>query len=424
MSDLRDPLDDLLSDVPTYVVPDARAAWAAGARRRTRRRVGVAAAVTVVVALVAGAVTWLPRTVEPQPADGEGVGGYPARVLKPLVARDLPLAPGPMAMVFQRNGEDIYGWWVASPRGHAWPVPQQDMIDSYPPALSADGRMLAYLHTPTTYVIRDLTTGDSTTFDSITDGLESREGQGEWVLGPQNPSFWSPDGSRVLVRGSSWSRDSPTTALVLDVDGTVTELETDGFPAGWVDDDTLAFVQDRAELDGKPPAELVLVRVDGAVERRITLALPRAAAAWTSQWSSSVSPDGEFLAFVADDGQVYVFSTEDGARRSRSFVPTSDTCLPSWQDDFPALVRTSTLVGHSGEVLTAFDSRLEVVCAMAAPGALAGERHVGLAQRWFGDGWVAFNLPLAVAIAVGGVVVAGVVLLVIRNRRRRVHRLG
>lgn len=426
MSDLRDPLDDLLSDVPTYVVPDARAAWAAGARRRTRRRVGVVAAVAVVVALVAGAITWLPRTVEPQPADGEGVGGYPARVLKPLVARDLPLAPGPMAMVYRRNGHDVSGWWVADAQGRSWEVSQPDVIDSYPPSLSPDGTKIAYLANPTMFTIRDLTEANGTQFETITDGAMTREDQGEWWAGSQTPSFWSPDGSRVLVRASGWSRGDRTTALVLGVDGTLTPLETPGFPAGWVDDDTLAFVVDTADRN-RSAVELRLVGIDGKVERTVPLAVPEYIGAMLSQWSASVSPDGTRLAIAdgSQTGDVHELSTADGSRLRVSRLIASDGCSPSWQGSQPVVTRTGTLVTAAGEVVTDFDSRLDVECVMAAPDALVGERHVGLAQRWFGDGWLAFHLRDAVAYAIGGLTLIGVVLLlVIRNRRRRAHRLG
>src|SRR5690349_8491012 len=131
MSDLRDPLDDLLAEIPAYVVPDARAAWAAGARRRTRHR----------VAVVAGAA-----------------------VVNPLLDRELSGAPGPMAVVYQRNSEDVFGWWVADERGRTWQVPQTDLIDDYPPALSPDGRLLGYLSTQDTYVVHDLVSGEENGF--------------------------------------------------------------------------------------------------------------------------------------------------------------------------------------------------------------------------------------------------------------------
>ncbi|WP_243058920.1 hypothetical protein [Nocardioides sp. SR21] len=429
MSELRDPLDDLLTEIPAYVVPDARTAWAAGARRRTRRRLGVVAAVVAVVALVAGAVTWLPRAIEPQPADGEGVGGYPARVLSPAVDRELPMSSAPLAMVYRRNGHDVSGWWVADAQGRSWEVSQPDVIDSYPPSLSPDGTKIAYLANPTMFMIRDLTEANGTQFETITDGAMTREDQGEWWAGSQTPSFWSPDGSRVLVRASGWSRDDRTTALVLGVDGTLTPLETPGFPAGWVDDETVAFVVDRTSEDGDQPAELRLVGTDGEVERTVALDLPKRVAVWFSQWDVSVSPDGDRLAVVdsatSGTGAVFVLSVSDGSRLDRSETYGGGSCSPSWQGSQPVVTRTGSLVTAAGEVVTDFDSRLDADCVMAASDALAGERHVGLAQRWFGDGWLAFHLRDAVAYAIGGLTLIGVVLLLVRrNRRSRAHRLG
>lgn len=422
MSDLRDPLDDLLADVPTYVVPDARAAWAAGARRRTRHRLGVVAAACLAVALVAGAIAWLPSRIEPHPADGGGVEGYPARVLAPVLARGLPDAPGPLAVVYRRNGEDASGWWAADSRGRTWAVPQRDMIDDYPPALSPDGRMIGYLADPTTYVIRDLVTGDETSFDSITDGLESRRAQGDWVLSSQNPAFWSPDGTRLLVRGSG-DRTPRTTAMLLGVDGSVSALETPGFPAGWVDDDTLAFVLDGSSYLAEAPAELILVGTDGVIERKSRLRLPFTDSVWLSQWSSSVSPDGTTLAIAADRDLLYLLTTAGGSRLGRMPITTNDTCLTSWRGSEPAVAGVGILATVSGDVITEFDPRLDAYCVQAAPDALAGTRHEGRAQAWFGDGWIAFHPAEAVVIAVGGLVLAGVALR-LWSRRRKAHRLG
>lgn len=415
MNDLREPLDDLLADVPAYVVPDARAAWAAGARRRTRHRVAVVACVAVVMALAAGLVTWLPTAVEPQPADGDGVGGYPARVLEPLVERELPLEPGPMAMVYRRNGNGVSGWSVADARGRTWSVPQEDLIDDYPPALSPDGRLLGYLATPDTYVIHDLVTGEL-------NGLSiDQADDAPWFVAQQSPAFWSPDSRHLMVRVSGTAD-----VAVFDPEFNLQQnVRSPGFPAGWVDDDTLAFVVDGTSREGTPPARLRLVGIDGELERTLPLDLPRRVATWLNQWSVSVSPDGTRLGAVAETGDLYELSTADGHVLRRHRVFGSESCSPSWQGDVPVASRTGTLVTASGEVVTDFDERLAAACAMAASGALAGERHVGLAQRWFGDGWLAFHARDVLTYALGGLTLVGVVLLLVRrNRRGRVHRLG
>ena len=211
----------------------------AGARRRTRHRVAVGAVAVAVLAVLAGAVTWLPQTLEPVPADSDGAGvdGYPAHVAEPWATTDLPASPGPMAMTFKNASG--FSWWVAAADGHSWPVPQVDMIDSYPPALSMDGRMLGYLADLRTYVIEDLVSGEMTEYPGIGDG-RSLQPEPRWFLASQNPNFWSPDGRRLLLRASTDSSE----ALVLDTDagGTETELDHDGFPAGWLDDDTVALL--------------------------------------------------------------------------------------------------------------------------------------------------------------------------------------
>lgn len=414
MNDLRDPLDDLLAEIPSYVVPDARAAWAAGARRRTRHRVGVVAAVVLVVGLLAGAVTWLPHTVEPQPADSDdlGVGGYPARVLKPWISRDLPPAPGPMAMVYVRTDS----WWVADAEGHTWRVPQEGDASVYPPALSADGRMLGYLADDATYLVRDLVSGEQTVFDSIRGGSGEQSEEGS-DLAPHLPGFWSPDGTRLVLPVAMYEPRTDDNMVVLDVDGSVTSLRALGSPAGWVDADTFAVIENQSAYDGKAPAELRLIGLDGTVERKARLEVGRDRAAFLGPYS--VDPEAVRLAALDDDGRITVFSLLDGSRISQTPGDAHAGCAPSWQGSepvvFPATLGRS-LVTASGETVVEFDERLGAGCGMAASQALAGSRHIGVAQRWFGDGWLSWHArEVALGVVAGGL---GLVLLLVLGRRR------
>ncbi|HYF74624.1 MAG TPA: hypothetical protein VD864_17475, partial [Nocardioides sp.] len=188
MTDLHGRLDDLVADVPAHVVPDPRRAWAAGARRRLTRRIGASVAVVVLVALTAGLVGVLPRSADVPPADSEsrGVDGYPSRIEKPWLLRDLPDRPGPLAAVLETGASE---WLAASSDGDVWRVPQEDPSDSFPPALSADGRMIGYLTGHTTYVLRDLVTGEETSFPEVTDNAAIRSDEGAWWVSSQAPGF-------------------------------------------------------------------------------------------------------------------------------------------------------------------------------------------------------------------------------------------
>ena len=169
---LHEPLHDLLAEVPSYVAPDARAAWAAGARRRTRRRVATGGLAVLLVLLAGAGIGVLPRLVPVAPADqpGGGVHGYPTRLDYPYWVGDLPNQPGPVAGVLSRlhrgnASVEPLGWYAVSPTGHLWHLPGSE--NKYLPALSPDGTQLAYLDVRRGqgFTIRDLTSNTSTSID-------------------------------------------------------------------------------------------------------------------------------------------------------------------------------------------------------------------------------------------------------------------
>jgi hypothetical protein len=414
VSELRDPLDDLLAEIPAHVVPDARAAWAAGARRRVRRRLGAVAAVLVLVALAGALVAGLPRAVHVTPADGDdgGVDGYPARIEKPWFVRDLPDRPGPLAAVFESDAD----WYAVSARGTVWRVPQGGAVDSFPPALSADGRMIGYLTGSTTFVLRDLVTGEETSFPQVTDNAETRADEGDYWVASQAPAHWSPDGTRLLVRGGAWADGSTISQYVLGVDGSVTEVaSTRGQPAGWLDDDRLAWIGTRA---GR--LELTTTDAQGAVESRTPVDVR---ARRVSQWAGALSPDRSRLAVVVPNstGSLVTVSTGDGAVVRRDHVGASDRCSPAWAGDEPAFVQAdgaTNLDTTYGLALMTIDPAFDATCLLVATDALAGARHQGLPERLLGDGWASWHWRGLVAgtVAAALAVAAGAVLLVRRRR--------
>jgi hypothetical protein len=401
--DLHDRLDDLVSDVSSYVVPDARTAWAAGARRRARHRVAVGAVAAVVLALLAGAAVWLPHTLDPAPAhpDGAGVDGYPARVMKPRVTRDLPDEPGPMAMVY--DGPDRR-WWTASADGHTWRVPGSD--SEYTASLSPDGRLLGYLAAHRSYVVHDLVTGEMTRFDI--DGAGSGDAGARWSLLPQTPGFWSPDGRRLLLQTSGDIGE-----VMLDAQGTLADFGPAGLAAGWLDDHTTAWI---VSATAAHPTQLVGVDVGGHVVSRVDLDLSRRVDRSLDQWDVTVSPDGGRLAVDDDDDddEVLLMSTSDGSLLTSRALGVSDRCTSSWRTGLPLFVAGDGLVSLTDESVTTFDD--EAVCVVVASDALDGERYPGIGRGAPGSDWlVARPLP----IVAGGVLVLGAVLLVVRRRRRR-----
>jgi len=438
---LHEPLHDLLAEVPSYVVPDARAAWTAGATRRTRRRVASGGLVVLLVLLVGAGIGVLPHSLDVAPADQSGGGGHghPTRIDYPYWTRDLPDEPGPVAGVLDRvssrgASDEPLGWYAVSPTGRLWHLPgsNNDLI----PALSPDGTQLAYLDTRPGrgFEIRHLGDGSTIGIDIGADPA-SRE---PWLLDLQSPSFWSPDSSRLLVPVvAARSNHRPgVDALVLDDRGT-TEVRQPRtreavMPVGWASDSSLAWLAWH-ETKGTVDAARVLVTDDrGRLQRTVRLDITPGLGD-LSQWAGVVSPDGRTLALGAtaqrhrSDIQIYDLAM-GGLRATMPGVPdAADTCLPSWgggtlqvpteSNDRDAVLRS---VNGSSTILA--DPRLNAGCSLWATGALDGPGHGGLGGTLFGQStsWLSWHWRETAVAGAGGLVLLALWVGLRRRRRTRV----
>ena len=434
MTDLRDPLepvlDDLVAEVPSYVVPDARAAWGAGARRRRLRRSGAVAAVVVLVALTAGLVDVLPRSSDVPPADGErgGVDGHPSRIEKPWFLRDLPARPGPLAATVEL---DDGRFLAVSAGGEVWRIPQDAETRDFFPSLSSDGRMIGYLRDGGTYVVRDLVSGQETAFGDIGDNRAFETRTETWWTQEQVPGYWSPDGSAHLLR--AWRRDDdhPRVIALLGTDGSIREVAVpagEAHPLGWLDDDVLGWLVVDGE-GGASAASLVVTDESGDEMRREPLEIAARLLGDVSQWSGSLSPGRDRLSVTLAGRDrrsvVATFSVADGAALDRTSLDVEawTPCATGWRDDqvvVPVLDGAPRLITASGESLVVTDPALGAYCVMTAADALGGDRHRAVADL-FGTGWLSWHWR---EVLLGGaatlLAIAGLVL----YRHRRTPREG
>lgn len=423
--DLHDRFEDLVADAPTYVVPDARAAWAAGARRRVRHRAAVGAAVVAVIALAAGAVAWLPSTLNPAPADSGdgGVDRYPARVGYPHWSSSLDEVPEGVAGILDRVDErethdEPIGWYAVGETGRLWEISHASAY--YQPALSPDGMQLAYLDTGAgqSFTILHLADGSATSVSIVGESPDENEGNrgGSYELSSQMPSYWSPDSRRLLVQVGEQGE-----TVLVGVDGEMTPVRT-GIPAwsaGWVDDETLAWML----LEGDRSATVVLTDLDGDPVGNVSLELP-GDRSYGGQWFASVSADGSRIAVTDDeiDADVRIYSLASGKQVGPPVASDiADVCTMSWagsslhvptQGDDGVL-----LTDDSGNPRVMADPRLGARCSQWASDALAGERHGGVGDLVFGssNSWLSWHWQEVVLVVLGVLALGAAVVIVVRR---------
>jgi hypothetical protein len=438
---LRDALDDLVTEVAPHVAPAdlGPRAWLAGRRRRVRRRLtrGLLVAAAAILAVAVTPVVGDLRSLHsPADADDRGVGGYPQRIGHQWWIRTLPDRPGPVAALVEAGPDDgPILWYAVTETGHRWRLPAPLTGNDIYPAVSRDGRRIGYLlgdRGP--YVIHDLVAGTRTEFAGIGSNLWPIV-TAYYVAG-QFPSFWSPDGRRVAQGAGSRDDSGSGGAVVLNVDGSVTFVpggEGDagkGHLAGWVGSDALLWVKfpPFGEITSGATVVATVTGLDGQPRRTITLS---PSSPWqgnfAGQWTGTASPDGRELLIIEDTPAgptVRRFSLLDGRETADpASLPTLGMCAAGWAGSTPTVpiydeVTAATAVVHDGELRTvvAVEPSVGARCFIWAGEALSGEAHGGLlgtSTAW----WTWWMREMAAALALAG---AGV-WAVRRWRRSRRH---
>lgn len=449
LDDLRDLLDDAVRERAMAVRVDAASAWREGRRRRTANRLAVAAvtAVAVVGAVMLSSVfTGLPAATSPADGAGHVAGRHPERLEHAYWDDEVPRVTGPLAGVVRRSSEDSDGWYAVSSRGHLWRLPVTP--DAWP-SLSPDGSHLGYLRgsfLDAVYVIVDQVDGTTTTFPQIGSGahdarIEDFDDDHRFFHSGQTPSFWSPDGTAVLLRIGLNDPDDPEpdpAAGVARTDGTFTAIPQPpgaraAHPVGWVDEHHVVLLARPYARPAHARVWVIDVR-SGRVVRDFTLEDAQSLGE-TSQWSGSISPDGNELA-------VRVGTEADGVRFYAMGGPlageiltelpgvahAAEACQPSWSssDHYVAADTTgdgssAILVRANGGVTVVADPRLDIVCSTWARTALDGPAHQGWGTRLFGhqDSWVSWHWrELAATVLLACPLLVGAVLLARRRTGR------
>lgn len=440
-SDLREALDRAVRDEAAEVHVDGVRAWQDGQRRRVRQRVGAAVAAVAVLAVGGTAIAAITHhAAEPQPASPRsGASEHPLRLDYVYWDSDLPATSGPLAGLVERAGEDGSGWYAVSPAGRLWRVDTDSAVDVVP-AVSPDGTHLGYMRggvEDAVWVLADQDDGSEQTFSQIGTGVGAATQR--YFQASQAPSFWSPDGSALLVRiGANRPRiTAEPAAAVLGTDGGFEVIPTprradDGVtPVGWVDDDRVALVG----VDSTT-RDLNLWVVDAHTGRAMhRFELPTFTAEYnrTYQWFGSISPGADRLATAADvDGEIRYFAlgafSGPHIRSSPAVPHAADTCPASWTStDLYVPTVTDRASGDSAVLVRAdgtetilADPRLDVRCSVWARTALEGPEHRTIGSRLFGHNtsWLSWHWREVFVSTLSGVLLlGGAALLVLRRRR-------
>lgn len=432
MTNLHEPLSDLVAEVPQHLVTDdlPRSAWRAGRRRRLRRRAAVAGGTAAVIALVAPSIPWAIESISSSEPAGNhlapAVDGYPERIGHQWWLRELPDKPGVLAGVLTRNPDDgTVPYSVAvSESGHQWRIPDAGGRTDNRPTLSNTGRYLGYFagEDRPRFVIQDLTTGERTQFDRV---VPHTSGVRPYMVHAQTPAFWAPDDSRLLLFGIT---AVPGTHHLLGLDGSLQHVRVKGWPIGWVDGGHLAWLDTTQRPSGAVTTATVLVTdTAGVVERSVELALPHVFREGRSQWSAAVSGDGASLVLVerefVSDGTVHQFSLQDGSAIAEPVrvVGLDNVCQLGWAGATPVVPtypdraegRIATLARPGDQSLVVAEPGGDASCLTLASHAAAGDPRGGLLDRWTAW-WTWWWRELLLVLGTLGLLVA--------LRRRRVRR--
>ncbi len=312
---------------------------------------------------------------------------YPQRIEKPYVVRDLPAVPGPVAGLIREG----LSWFAVSPRGRVWVL--ADALDDLQiqPALSDDGRLLAYLRRTADrageYVIRDLVNGTLTVIPGVAGGTGPSDAT--YYVAGQQPTYVSPDGQQVLARGGRVEGRN-NDGLLVGSDG-IRELfiRGVGWPAGWAPDGRLAWLR-TPHFDGATRVPELVATTDTGVEigrLRLELSQPME----VSQWSARLSPDAAYLALSnetdGDRSAVVLVALEDGREVARHTVPRLHRCQPTWRgDEVLTPSADHVLADADGDAVIVADPAFEVDCSIWATGAISGVEHGGFTGSVFGTG--------------------------------------
>jgi hypothetical protein len=433
---LRDPLDDLLAEVPSYVVPDARSAWAAGSRRRSRRRAGAAVLVVVLLVLAGAAVTALPRTDPVGPAGGPdgAAGSYPTRIDHPLWLRDFRGEVDPVAGVLQQRSG---AWLVVSQDGGLRRLP--DAGGDHPVSVSPDGTRLAYLddRPGQEFTVREVGSSAVASWSIGAEGADPELGYEPWTQPPGTRSFWSPDSERVLVPvdPAADNTSQGVDALVLRPGAGAQQVrlpagDDRAVAAGWASDDELVWVVARGTGPDAKVRALVTALDGRLVRRRVPLSLPDFydrvdRAAW------QMSPDGTRLAVTQffDDlmATTWTLDLETGQQvdEPQEYDDVAVGCPPAFWGPW-AVTASGTgdgvLAVSPGQPVMVADPRVGVTCS-AWSDALSGTPYNGLSGAVFGDGtsWLSWHWR---ELGLGGAVTATALALLWVRRRRRARLSG
>jgi hypothetical protein len=406
---LRELLDDLVVNVPAVVAPPelAQRAYADSRRRRRARAlrtVSIAASVVLLFALA------LPTSVVPElkalsgRTGPKGIDGYPRRIDKQWLIRELPDRPGPIAAILyavhhRGTWDEPDGWYAVNAWGHRWRIPDGGGRSDHYPTVSRDGRWLGYLGGEDgPYVVHDLVTGRRVMYPQIGDNASLRTSR--FMVFPQMPAFWSPDGRRVLLAAAERAGTESVRLVLEPQTGSLTAVPRRGNPLGWSADDRIVWL-DRGEPGDRPEREdLVITDQHGEELRRLEL---RGVASWldsVSQWTGSLSPDGKQVALVNDASsseEVRVFSVETGRELWTSPIPDqiATPCSVGWADYHVVaplhrpgdILATQRLSAERDMTLSLVSPRVGGTCVMWAADAIGGRARGGWLLRTQAATW-------------------------------------